>query len=171
MELALEVLVWSVVGLVVVVSLGLNLLGLFGNWTILAAMAGVWLFYGMVPFGLWGLGGMVAFAVLGEVLETALAGYGASKFGGSKGSMVAALVGCILGAVAGTPLFPVVGTLIGAVAGAFAGAALYEFLQHDVGMNRSFWVGTGAALGKIGGILAKFTCGLVMLAIAWATFS
>ena len=171
MEIALAVLVWSIVGLVVAVSLVLNLLGLFGNWLILGAMAGVWLFYGMVPFGLWGLGGMLAFAVLGEVLETALAGYGASRFGGSKGSMVAALVGCILGAIAGTPLFPVVGTLVGACAGAFGGAALYEFLQHDAGMNRSIWVGTGAAIGKMGGILAKFTCGLVMLAIAWATFA
>ncbi|MBI1319417.1 MAG: DUF456 family protein [Candidatus Hydrogenedens sp.] len=170
MATTLAVLVWTVVALVVLVSLGLNLVGLFGNWLIFGAMAGVWIFYGFVPFGLLGLGGMLAFAVLGEVLETVLAGYGASRFGGSRGAMVAALVGCILGAIAGTPLFPVVGTLVGACAGAFVAAALYEFLQNDAGLNRALWVGTGALVGKIGGIIAKFSCGLAILAVAWATF-
>ena len=170
MEVALTILVWSVVGLVVLISLGLNLLGLFGNWTILASMVGVWLFYGMEPFGLWGLGGMVVLAALGELLEFLFAGFGAKQFGGSKGAMVAALVGCLLGAVAGTPLFPVLGTLVGAIVGAFVAAAVYEFLQNDASAGTSVWVGIGAAIGKVGGILAKFTCGLLMLAVAWMTF-
>ena len=170
MSLTLGILLWCVVGVLVLIAMGLNLVGLFGNWVILSAMIVVWVYYALEPFGWLGIGGMLALAGLGEVLETLFAGYGARKFGGSKGAMVAALVGCILGAVAGTPLFPVVGTLLGACAGAFGGAALYEYLQHDVGVNRSIWVGTGAALGKIGGILAKFICGLLMLALAWATF-
>lgn len=171
MELAIAIVGWSVFGLVVLVSLGLNMVGLFGNWLILCALAGVWVAYGFVPFGWMGLVGFVGLAVLGEVLETALAGYGARKFGGSKGSMVAALIGCLLGAVAGTPLFPILGTLLGAFAGAFAGAAVYEYLKHDVGVERSLWVGTGAAVGKGGGIMAKFTCGLLMLAVAWVTWA
>lgn len=171
MEIALAITGWSLFCLIVLISLGLNMLGLFGNWLILGALAGVWLIHGFAPFGWVGIAVFIALAVLGEILETLFAGIGARKFGGSKGSMVAALVGCLLGAVAGTPLFPILGTLIGAFAGAFAGGALYEYLKHDAGVERSLWVGTGAALGKGGGMIAKFTCGLLMLAVAWVTWS
>jgi hypothetical protein len=43
-------------------------------------------------------------------------------------------------------------------------------LKHDAGVEKSLWVGTGAALGKVGGMVAKFTCGLLMLAAAWFTW-
>lgn len=173
MELALQFLGWSAFALAVVAGLGLNLVGLFGNWIILGALGVVWLIYGMAPFGAIGIGALIGLAVLGEILETLFAGIGARKFGGSKGGMVAALVGTLLGAVAGSALIPIpiIGTLIGAFAGAFGGAALYEYLQQDASVQQSIWIGTGAALGKLGGIFAKFSCGLVMLAVAWATWS
>jgi len=171
MDIAIAVTGWSLFGILVLVSLALNMVGLFGNWLILAGLAGVWLAYGFVPFGWVGILAFIGLAVLGEILETLFAGVGARKFGGSNGSMVAALVGCLLGAVAGSPLFPIVGTLLGAFAGAFVGAAIYEYLKHDVGMERSLWVGVGAAVGKAGGIIAKFTCGLLLLAVAWFTWA
>jgi uncharacterized protein YqgC (DUF456 family) len=171
MTLALSIMGWSVFGVTVLIALALNVVGLFGNWLILIALGGAWMAYGFEPFGWMGITAFVAFAVIGEVLETAFAGYGARKFGGSKGAMVAALVGCILGAVAGTPLFPILGTLLGACVGAFVGAAIYEYLKHDAGVEKSLWVGTGAALGKVGGMVAKFTCGLLMLVTAWVTWS
>jgi uncharacterized protein YqgC (DUF456 family) len=173
MDTALLVLGWSAFALAVVTGLALNLLGLFGNWIILGALGLAWLAYGMAPFGWAGIAAIVALAVLGEILETLFAGLGAKTFGGSKGGMVAALVGTLLGAVAGSGLIPIpiVGTLVGAFAGAFAGAALYEYLQQDATVKQSIWIGTGAALGKLGGIFAKFSCGLVMLAVAWATWS
>jgi len=170
MAIALAILGWTTFGIAVVVAMGLNMVGLFGNWVILAALGGAWLAYGFEPFGWMGIGAFILLAVLGEVLETVFAGVGARKSGGSKGAMVAALVGCLLGAVAGTPLFPILGTLLGACAGAFVGAAIYEYLKHEAGVGQSLWVGTGAALGKIGGMIAKFTCGLLMLATAWVTW-
>ncbi len=86
--------------------------------------------------------------------------------------MVAALVGCLLGGVAFTPLIPVplVGTLIGACIGSFVGAALYEYIQMERGTGQALWTGIGAALGKVAGLFAKLAMGLAMLAVAAFTF-
>ncbi|MBI2426139.1 MAG: DUF456 domain-containing protein [Candidatus Hydrogenedentes bacterium] len=155
-------------GIVIIVALGLDLVGLFGNWIILGAMALVYFFSGFTMLGWVSLLIMLCLAIVGEVLETAFAGYGASKFGGSRGSIVAALVGCLVGAVAGTPLIPIplVGTLVGACLGAFGGAALYEYIQMEKSHSEALWTGLGAALGKIGGLFAKLFCGLLMLLVA-----
>jgi hypothetical protein len=161
---------WTAFGTAIITGLLLDLVGLFGNWVILVAIVGLWLATGLTHFGLMGLLVMLALAIIGEVLEFALAGYGARRFGGSKGSMVAALVGCLAGAVLGTPWFPIVGTLLGACLGAFGGAALYEYLQHEKTAGESFRTGFGAALGKIGGLFAKFLCGLAILFAAALTY-
>ncbi len=131
---------WCVFALAILVGLCLDLVGLFGNWIILGAVALAWVLTG---------------------------------FGGSKGSMVAALVGCLLGAVAGTPLIPVpvIGTLIGACLGAFVGAALYEYIKMERTHHEALWTGLGAALGKVGGVFAKLFCGIAMLIIAFLSYS
>jgi len=166
---AIAVLVWVLFGVIVLCGLALDLVGLFGNWLILGAVAGVWLLPGFDHFGLWPVLIMLGLAVVGEVLETLLAGYGAHKFGGSKGASVAALVGCIAGAIFGTPLFPVIGTLIGACAGAFIAAALWEYIRMEKQAGAAAWTGLGATLGKVGGLVAKLMCGLVMLLVAALT--
>lgn len=163
---------WIVFGVAILVGLALDLLGLFGNWIILAAMLGAWAFSGFTYFGWQGLALMVALAIAGEALETIAAGYGAKKFGGGKGSIVAALAGCILGAILFTPLIPIplVGTLIGACLGAFVGAALYEYIQMEKKVHQALWTGLGAALGKVAGVFAKLAMGFGMLIVAAMTF-
>ncbi len=170
METVLIGLGWTAMFAAVIVGLALNLVGLFGNWIIFGAMAVLWALSGFTHFGIMGMVLMLGVAILGEVLETALAGYGAKKFGGSKGAMVAALVGAIAGAIFGTPLFPIVGTLIGACVGAFAAAAFYDYVQHEKGVHASLRTGVGAALGKIGGLFAKLICGFVILLIAYWSY-
>lgn len=168
----LVVLGWIVFGLAILTGLVLDLLGLFGNWVILAAMACAWGFSGFTYFGWQGLAIMLVLAIAGEVLETVAAGYGAKKFGGSKGTIVATLVGCILGAILFTPLIPVplVGTLIGACLGAFLGATLYEYIQMEKKVGQALWTGLGAALGKVAGVFAKLGMGFGMLIVAAVTF-
>lgn len=163
---------WSVFGIAILVGLGLDLLGLFGNWIILAAMVIAWIAMGFAHFGWIGIGTMFALAVLGEVLETVAAGFGAKKFGGSKGSMLAALTGCLGGAVLFTPLIPVplIGTLIGACLGAFIGAALWEYLRHEKQPGEALWTGLGAALGKVAGLFIKTLVGFAILAVAALTY-
>lgn len=166
----LAVLGWSAFGLAIAAGLLLDLIGLFGNWVILLALGALWCATQFTHFGLFGVVLMLCLALVGEALEFVLAGYGARKFGGSKGSMVAALVGCLIGAVVGTPWFPIVGTLIGACLGAFGGAALYEYIQQEKSVGDAMRTGFGAALGKLGGLFAKFLCGIGILLVAVLTY-
>ena len=170
MEIVLIVLGWILFGLAVLVGLVLDLVGLFGNWVILGAVTVAWIVMDFEHFSVATLVILAILVILGEVIETAAAGFGAKKFGGSRGSMVAAVVGCILGAVLGTPVFPIVGTLAGACLGAFVGATLYEFIQAEKKAQHAAWAGLGAALGKVAGMFAKVLIGLIMLAVAAWTY-
>ncbi|MBN2310015.1 MAG: DUF456 domain-containing protein [Candidatus Hydrogenedentes bacterium] len=170
MHTVLIILGWSAFALAVLAGLVLDVLGLFGNWIIVGATAIAWAVTGFEHFSITGLLIMAGLAVLGEVLESAAAGYGASRFGGGKGTAVAAIVGCILGAIAGTPLFPIIGTLAGACLGAFAAAALYEYIQMEKEVRQALWTGLGAALGKVLGLFAKVLVGLAILVVAALTY-
>ena len=167
----LAILGWTGLGLAIVAGLALDLVGLFGNWIILGALAILWAVSGFDCFPWWSLALMLGLAVLGEVLEQAFAGLGARRFGGSKGSIVAAVVGVVLGGIAGTPWFPLVGTLIGACLGAFAAAALYEYIREEREFGQAMWTGVGASLGKVAGLLAKLFCGLAILVGALFTYT
>lgn len=169
-ELSLALLGWTAFGIAVLIGLALDLVGLFGNWIILAAIIVAWIVLGFVPFGWVGIGIIFGLAVLGEILETIAAGYGAKKFGGSKGSILAAVVGCLFGAILGTPLFPIIGTLIGACIGAFVGAALWEYIRHEKQPGEALWTGLGAAIGKVAGLFAKTLVGFAMLLTAALTY-
>lgn len=170
LNVSLAVAGWTAFGLAIAVGLALDMVGLFGNWIILAAVAIAWLATGFEHFGPWALVIMAALAGLGELIEFAAAGYGAARFGASKGGIWTTLAGCIVGGILGTPLFPVVGTVIGACVGAFVGAAAYEMLVAERGTSEAMWTGVGAALGKVGGLFGKLLAGFVMLVVAFFTF-
>jgi uncharacterized protein YqgC (DUF456 family) len=170
MGTALAITGWTAFVIAVLIGILLDVVGLFGNWVILLALGIVWVITGFEHFGIPAVVVMVALAILGEILEFAAAGYGAKRFGASRGAVLAALVGCIAGAVFGTPWFPVVGTLIGACVGAFIGAAGHELLLMQQETGRAMKAGFGAALGKIGGIMAKMAAGIIMLGIAALTY-
>lgn len=159
---------WSLFGAAVIIGLALDLVGLFGNWVIFGAVAIAWVATGFSQFSFGALFMLALLAVLGEVLEMAAAGYGASRFGGNRGTVLAALVGCIVGAIVGSPLFFIVGTLLGACVGAGLGAMAYEYLNRQRSAGQALWTGFGAALGRVGGLFAKLAVGILMLAVAAA---
>lgn len=151
----------------------LVVVGLPGTWALLAIAFGFELVDALllpgsgpvVTFG-WGLlatcGGL---AVVGEVIE-AIAGAAGTKFGGgTRRGMVGAFVGGIAGAIFLTPVFPipVVGTLFGAMLGAFLGAFLAEATGPEArGREHNLRAAFGAAVGKLGGTIAKLAIGVVM---------
>jgi uncharacterized protein len=170
MTAALIVLGWLLFVVAMAVGLALDIIGFFGNWVILAAAVIAWFATGYGHWNVYILLILLGLAIFGEVVELVASGWGASRFGGSRGAIVAALIGCIIGGVVGTPLFPVIGTVLGACLGAFAGAMLHELVLMRETFQKAAKAGFGAALGKIAGMAIKLAVGIAMIAILALSF-
>jgi len=166
-------ILWAVLLLLVLLAGWLmTLLGLPGNWLMVAAAAlYAWLMPGDSPQDVgWPLvAALGILALLGELLE-ALAGLlGAAKAGASKRAAALSLAGSIVGGIAGifigTPI-PIVGQLVAAIllagAGALAGAMLGETWAGRP-LRESWRVGRAAFWGRLLGTLAKTLVASVMV--------
>jgi uncharacterized protein len=152
-----------------------NILGLPGNWLMLACSVVYWL---VMPVDSRAAIGTVLLLVLaglalaGEFAELAAGSAGVSKAGGTRRSALYAIGGSIAGAMfgffVGVPI-PVLGSVIGSLLfgslGAMAGAMLGE---RSAGRKwtESLQVGKAAFLGRALGTAAKMGVGLVMIFIA-----
>jgi uncharacterized protein YqgC (DUF456 family) len=120
---------------------------------------------------------LLGLAVLGEIVEFGAGAAGAARQGASKRgvalSMVGAVVGSVLGLLAGSPILvlgPFIMALVGGAAGAFFGAYIGESWKGRPEETR-IAVGRGAFAGRIWGTVAKLAVGAIMLAIlAWDAF-
>ncbi len=149
-----------------------NILGLPGNWLMLAISAVYWIAMpaesraGISTVLLLVLGGL---ALLGEFVELAAGSAGVSKAGGTRRSAIYAIGGSIAGAmvgfVVGVPI-PVIGSVVGSLlfgsVGAMAGAMLGE---RSAGRrwSDSLQVGKAAFWGRALGTAAKMAVGFVMI--------
>jgi uncharacterized protein YqgC (DUF456 family) len=153
------------------VWLALDLLGLPGNWLMVAGTLLVaWLEPEM--FGVWTLVAIVLMAAAGEVLELLSGALGARKGGAGRRASVGALVCGLIGAVMGTLLIPipVLGSLIGACGGACLGAWIIE-MGGGRDFRASLRAGVGAGVGRAVGTLIKLAVGIPLwLSIAIAAF-
>ena len=158
---------------VLLASWSLNLLGLPGNWLIVAITA-VYAYF--VPAESPGAIGwkpvlaILALAVLGEILEFAAGAMGVAKLGGSRRGAVMALMGSLIGGVVGMVVglpIPLVGSVAGAVlfasVGALIGAIVAEWAQGR-SFGESWRIGKGAFWGRLLGTLAKAGIGAIMIA-------
>ena len=149
-----------------------NLIGLPGNWLIVAGTA--LLAWGGFTAGGAGIGwtlvlGLAAVAAAGELAELAAGAMGAAKHGASRRAMalaaLGAMVGGIAGAIIGVPI-PVVGSLVaalgGSAAGSFAGAYLGQKWSRKTD-HESLAAGRGAFVGRLWGAAGKLLAGFVML--------
>lgn len=143
-------------------------LGLPGTWAMLAIAVG---YTAMTRDSIHWVNITIlgALALIGEIVEFALAGRYARKYGGSKRAGWGAIVGGMVGAFAGFPV-PVVGPMIGAFVGAFAGALLFE-LAGGGRAGAATRVAWGALVGRVVAAAMKVGLGLVMavwiLTAAW----
>lgn len=164
--------------MIYVYATALTLLNLALWASILFNLPGAWLMILIAAFVEWWIPGpqmfswttltvAVVLAALGEVLEFTFGAAGARQAGGSRRGALLAIVGGVVGAVMGTPLAPVAGTLIGACLGAFAGSVVGD-LWAGQPLGRSVEAGSGAAVGRFWGTVAKMVVGgaiVLMLAI------
>lgn len=169
-------IVWAAILLIVLAACWvLTLLGMPGNWLMIAAAVGYVL---LVPSGSPAAIGwatvviLSVLALLGELCEFLAGALGATKAGGSRRSAVLAMAGSLAGAVVGLFVglpIPVVGPLLGAVllagAGAFAGAVLGERWKGRQ-LDKSLKVGEAAFWGRLLGTAAKSALGAMMVATA-----
>lgn len=124
---------------------------------------------GQAFFGWTAIGVGAGVALLGEVVETWAAAEGARRGGASRRGAIGALLGGLAGGIAGTVLIPIplVGSLVGAALGALSGAVIGELTREGVTLRDTAKPATGAAIGKVLGILAKIPCA----AIVWVVLS
>lgn len=155
------------------VWVALNLFGLPGNWLMVITTALVaWWQWDHQMINIWTVVAITILASLAELLEFIAGLFGAKRAGGSRYGTIGALVGGVVGAIAGTALIPVpvLGTLIGACGGGFVGAAGLE-LAGGRPMDESVRSGIGAGVGRLVGTAIKLGAGIVIwLIVAIAAF-
>ena len=143
----------------------LNLVTLPGNWAMVALVV-AWVL--LVPGN--GLNVLffvlfIGLAVAGEVVEFGAQIWGAKKYGSSKISTWAGIIGAIFGAIFGAPFMFGVGAVFGALFGAWAGCFLAELLIRRQPSAVAFRAAQGAFVGRFLGMVVKFGLGMAMLVL------
>lgn len=151
-----------------------TLLGMPGNWGLLALAAAVAYFTTGSTHNDIDSPALIALLVLaiaGEVIEFLAGAVGVNQLGGSRRGTLLAIAGSVVGAIVG--LFvgipvPFVGSLIAAVffggLGAFGGAVAGERWAGKE-WDLCIRIGWGALWGKLLGTLLKTICGTVMMVL------
>jgi len=156
------------------VGWGASLLGLPGNWLIVILGICCWWWpdpASTLAVGEWALIAMLLFAILGEVLEFFAGALGVKKVGGSTRSTVLAVVGSVVGGLAGFFVgsgVPVIGNVVASLAGSALGAWIGSIAgERSLGQpwEHSLQVGGAAFWGRLFGTLAKAFCGTCVAAI------
>ena len=170
--------VWLTLFILLVMTFWLlNLIGIPGNWMIVAISL-LWIIIGPSDYRFsWiVLVVLVILALIVEAIEFGASVVGTKKLGGSgRGaalSVVGSIVGGIVGAFFGIPVpIPLVGMLIGsllfAAMGAWIGATIGEKWVGKP-MKESVQIGGAAFAGRLLGTLGKLVVGSTMVAISIA---
>jgi uncharacterized protein YqgC (DUF456 family) len=137
-------------------------LGLGGNFVILGLAALYALATGFDPIGWTLLAVLAGIALVGEGIEFVLGTLYVARRGATRGGVVLAFVGGLVGAIVGNGLLPIAGAVVGSFIGAFAGAVFGEYRQQQR-LEPSLRVGTHAFVGRLLAILAKHVMGLLMV--------
>lgn len=150
---------------VLAVCVLLNLVTLPGNWAMVALVI-VWeMFYPGSSLGVLFFVLFIGLALLGELVEFGAQVYGSRKYGSSKASTAAGVIGAIVGAIFGAPFLFGVGAVFGALFGAWGGCYLAERFLRRQPSSVAFHAAQGAMVGKFFGMVVKFGIGMAMLAL------
>ncbi len=149
-----------VLSLVIVISLILIVLGLPGLWIMIASAVTYTMVVPGRPIGWLTIVLICILGVIAEVIDFALAGRYARKYGGSRRAAWGAIIGGMIGAFVGVPV-PIVGPVIGAFIGSFGGALVAEFSKGGEA-GPATRVATGALIGRITGTVVKIALGFTI---------
>jgi uncharacterized protein YqgC (DUF456 family) len=163
--------------ILIIVFWCLNLVGLPGNWFIVA-IALLWIYLGPADYHIhWSVAvALTVLAIVGELIEFLTSVLGTKKLGGTtRGatlSVIGSVIGGLVGAIFGIPVpIPLVGILIGSILfagiGAWVGATLGEKWAGKP-MKESVQIGGAAFVGRILGTGGKLVVGSTMVVLAIA---
>lgn len=146
--------------LVIIVSLILIVLGMPGLWIMVASAVTYNLVVPGDPIGWVTLVAVGILAFVAELLDIALTGRYARKYGGSRRAGWGAIIGSIVGAMVGFPV-PIVGPVIGAFIGSFVGALIAEFTGGSSAGDATR-VAKGALIGRVVSTVLKIGIGFTI---------
>ena len=149
-----------ILSLVLIVSLILIVLGLPGLWIMVASAVTYNLVVPGDPIGWFTLAAVGVLAFVAELLDIALTGRYARKYGGSRRAGWGAIIGSIVGAMVGFPV-PIVGPVIGAFIGSFVGALIAEFTGGSSAGDATR-VAKGALIGRVVSTVLKIGIGFTI---------
>jgi uncharacterized protein YqgC (DUF456 family) len=145
-------------------------LGLPGTWLILITSALYsWLTgFSVITYQM--LLGLLVLAVAAEVLEFWSGLWGARRYGGSRKAMLGTLIGGLAGAIILTPMLFGFGAVVGALFGAFTGGFVVTYLEQRK-MSNAMRVGWGGLLGRVFAMVFKGAAVVTIIGLdVWAIF-
>ena len=145
---------------VILLSLVLIVLGLPGLWIMVASAVTYNLIVPGDPIGWFTLVAVAVLALVAELLEFAMTGRYARKYGGSRRAGWGAIIGGMIGAFVGVPV-PIVGPIIGAFVGSFCGALVAE-LTGGASAGDATRVAKGALIGRVMSTVLKIGIGFTI---------
>lgn len=145
-----------------VLSLLSNIVGLPGNWMLVAAGLIVGLVTGFSAMTWTSFFLCLGLAVLGEAIESILGAVIVAKRGGSKLGVAGSIAGGFAGVVFGAGVVPPLGSVILGFVGGFLGAVFGELLRHPE-TRPAFRIGFWSFIGRMAAMAAKFSVGCVIL--------
>lgn len=154
MELSL-ILVNLIALAVLFISLGMTLVGLPGNIVLFLAVLGYAFYDGFAHVGAGAVGIVAACLIIGEIFETFMGAAWAKREKASGLAVGAALVGAVVGGLAGTWIFPIVGSLAGVFLGGLAAGYAAE-LNVSGDKRRAWRVAKSVCKGQALGMAIKF---------------
>lgn len=158
---------FTILTIVLVLSLAMIALGLPGLWVMIASAVVYNVTTHTNAIGWFTLIGVAVLALIAEYIEFTLAAKYARKYGGSRRAGWGAMIGGTIGVFLGVPV-PIVGPLIGAFIGSFAGALIGE-LTKGTSKTDSARVATGALIGRVVATAMKMGIGCAIA--GWLFFA
>lgn len=161
MELSL-VMVNVLVLLVLFLSLGMTLVGMPGNVVLFFTVLGYAFYDGFLNFDWQVLAVVLGAIVAGEAVEFFMGAIWAHREKASKVAIGVTVFGTLVGAVAGTSLFPVVGSIIGAFLGGFISSLVAEYMMTK-NKQQAWRVAVSVFKGQLLGVVVKFSVAMAAI--------
>lgn len=158
----LEAVGFTLFLLVLFAGIFATLMGMPGTIIIFSDILLYALFTGFEKIGILFLLFLCLLCIIAEAADFAISTLTPVRFGASRQSIVASLIGSFAGAIVMTPLFFGFGMIFGAFLGGYLAVLIVEVIQQRK-LKPAFRASYGALIGRLGGMFIKGFFSIVMI--------